>query len=402
MYVVGGFLMKLGRRARLSVAVALAATLLLALMLQAVLRPPDRTFDAAPEGWTTSSSTDDLVGLLSVLHTTTLPMLLNTTDFARVAAYASEAYWETRYRSPLRDQAKAAFLEVASVLLVSPAVIDDLPDWDRQQVGSAEEVLARAAADGYAAGHPDPVQLTSTLDLGVDPSRYSWRVSGGFGNELERGWGMLTPFAEHNCEVPPPPVVDLAQLQEAAAETNKLVQQLSMRPDIGRIRGLVEAWRSPQQSNPARGWVLIASNVAVDAGLDRRQTDTMLRDLAVALHDAQIVAWEAKYRFALASPSDVLEDFRLLAAPYNPSYPSEYALAAAVATTVIDRHAPGVRVRLEIPGTLISVPTTRVYANTADARTEAELVGQILGLDYTFSVIAGRDLGRCIAEQVMR
>jgi hypothetical protein len=54
-----------------------------------------------------------------------------------------------------------------------------------------------------------------------------------------------------------------------------------------------------------------------------------------------------------------------------------------------------------MPGTLISAPTTRVYRNTADARLEAETIPHIVGLDYAFSVDAGRDLGFCIAKKVM-
>lgn len=394
--------MTISRRARIAFGVIVALMLPAALLVQVVVRPPDSTFDKAPDGWTTSANTDDLAGLLTLLHTTSIPMQLATTDYARIAAYASEAYWRSAYRMQQPEQARSAFLEVAAAMLKAPGVIEELPEWDRERTGAAAEVLGIAAADGYDKGFPDLPHLTSPLDLGVEPERYSWRVSAGFGNELERTWGDLVPLSGVRCDVPAPPVRTFQELQNASRETSATLVAFMQHPNIGRVRGLIDAWRNPQQANPSRAWILVGTNVVVDAGLERRDADRLLRDLTVALHDTQISAWAAKYDYALASPAGVLDEFRPLSAPYNPSYPSEFSSLAAAATQVFDRYAPGVRVRLEIPGSEISVPTTRVYRNSTDAQGEAEIVGMLLGLDYRFSVEAGRVLGGCVAGEVLR
>jgi hypothetical protein len=379
----------------------LLATVPLAMVVQVVLRPPDDTFEAAPDGWITTNSTNDLPGLLGLLSTSTLAMQLNTTDYARVAAYASEGYWRTAYSLQRPGEASNAFLEVAAGLLQAPGVIEKFPQWDRERTGAADEVLVLADGDGYVHGQPEPTRIDSPLELGVDPSSYSWRVSAGFGNELERGWGALKPLSGSTCDVPAPAIRTYAELEAAATVTAVLADGFSKREDASRFRSLVDAWTGSTTAHPSRVWLQVASDAAVDAGLDRRASDTLLRDVAIAIHDTQIAAWEAKYRYALASPWAIARSFQPLLVPHNPSYPSEYSAVAAAATTVVDRHAPGVRIRLEMPGTLISAPTTRVYRNTADARLEAETIPHIVGLNYAFSVDAGRDLGFCIAKKVM-
>ncbi len=382
---------------RVIVSVALLVAVPASLIYQLNVRPPDDTFSDAPEGWSTSYTSDDLTGLLAAFNSATTPVQPNTTDYARVLAYATDAYWLTAYRDETPDQASSAFLSVVTTMVPDPEFAALLPTWDRSRTGAAGEVLLRASRDGYDAGQPDPMLLNSPIDLGVEAPSYSWRVSAGFGNEMERGWGTLTPVSGAFCDVPAPPIRTLDDLRTAANEVAALIDELMNREDVDRIRSLLEAWTYPVHAQPARTWLQITTNVAVDAGLDRRSADTLIRDMAVAVHDTQISAFAAKYRYVLASPQTMADNFRPFQAPYAPSYPSEYAAVASVAAALIDRHAPSVRIRLEIPGSFISAPTTRVFSGVHDAQLEAENAAVLSGLDYRFSVDAGRELGRCIA-----
>ncbi len=385
---------------RVVVSAALLVAVPASLLYQLSLRPPDDTFSDAPEGWSTSYTSDDLTGLLAAFNSASTPVQPNTTDYARVLAYATDAYWLTAYRDEVPDQASSAFLSVVTAMVPDPEFTALLPSWDRSRTGAAGEVLLRASRDGYEAGQPEPTLLTSPIDLGVEATRYSWRVSAGFGNEMERGWGALTPVSGASCDVPPPAIRTFEELRTAANEVANLIGELMKREDVDRIRALLEAWTYPVHAQPARTWLQITTNVAVDAGLDRRSADTLIRDMAAAVHDTQISAFAAKYRYALASPQAVADNFRPFQAPYAPSYPSEYAAVASVAAALIERHAPSIRIRLEIPGSFISAPTTRVFSGVVDAQLEAENAAVLSGLDYRFSVDAGRELGRCMAKAV--
>jgi hypothetical protein len=202
--------------------------------------------------------------------------------------------------------------------------------------------------------------------------------------------------------VTPPPISDVADLRREAGSVVSLMNAFVTRGDAPQLRSLLDSWlrvRFMGTAHPARVWLEIGSNAAVDADLSRREADDLLRELAVSVHDTQIATWRAKYHYVLANPIDVAENFPVISPPYTPSYPSEYASVAGVAALVIERHAPGVQARLEIPGSLISVSTTRVLPDMAAARSEAEGAARLIGYDYGFSTEAGRILGTCMAQE---
>ena len=68
----------------------------------------------------------------------------------------------------------------------------------------------------------------------------------------------------------------------------------------------------------------------------------VLAYMAMAMYDATIVAWNAKYTYKRSRPSDF--DPRLnpvVAVPDSPSYPSEHAAVAAAAAGVLGLLIPG-------------------------------------------------------------
>jgi hypothetical protein len=372
--------------------------------LQISFRPPTTDFDRPPAGWATSEPSSDLTGSLAGYHQAVTPFFLNTTDYARIAAYASQAYTNVRWTNGGDDrEAQAAFFEVASHLLVDPDNSVRFPRTEPSELSRsvAADIIVRADNDGYAVTEPQALDYRSPLVLDVDPKLYSWMPAVGNGNEVEPFWGELTAIDGIFCDVPPPPISTYAELKAAANRTGELVNQFRSREDSPKLRTLADSYVSSLNSSPARLWLEIAANVTVDGKLGRKEADILLRDVAIAIHNTQISAWAAKWGYALSHPIAITDNYRPLLPPTNPSYPSEFSAVAMASKTIIDRYAPGVQIRLEIPGSMISVPTTRILPNTDAAVTEAETVAQVLGLDYIFSSEAGRALGRCIGEGVL-
>jgi membrane-associated phospholipid phosphatase len=104
----------------------------------------------------------------------------------------------------------------------------------------------------------------------------------------------------------------------------------------------------------------------------------------VAIYDATVAAWDAKYAYTRLRPSQA--DPSLMTAlpdPNSPSYPSEHAAAAGAASAVL------------------------AYVFPKDAQSfidQAEMAGQsrlLAGVEYPSDVTAGLELGRAVADRVI-
>jgi membrane-associated phospholipid phosphatase len=106
--------------------------------------------------------------------------------------------------------------------------------------------------------------------------------------------------------------------------------------------------------------------------------------LNVAIYDAMVAAWDAKYSYHRLRPSQVDGTLRtLLDVPNSPSYPSEHAVAAGAAATVLAYLFPD---------------NAALFAEKAEEAARSRLVA---GVEYPSDVEAGLALGRAVAEQVI-
>jgi membrane-associated phospholipid phosphatase len=107
--------------------------------------------------------------------------------------------------------------------------------------------------------------------------------------------------------------------------------------------------------------------------------------LHVAMHDAMVAAWDAKYAYARPAPARATGRVRALAAlDDTPSYPSEHAAVAAAAAVILTYAFP-------IDD---STSFTRPAREAAEARIAA-------GAAYRSDVDAGWSLGRAVAQRVL-
>jgi membrane-associated phospholipid phosphatase len=106
--------------------------------------------------------------------------------------------------------------------------------------------------------------------------------------------------------------------------------------------------------------------------------------LALAMHDATIATWEAKYHYNRRRPSEMDSSLRTaVTVPNSPSYPSEHAATAQAAAAVLAHFLP---------------------AEAQAFQTMAEQAGWSrvqAGVQYPSDYEAGLTLGRRVAEQVI-
>lgn len=102
--------------------------------------------------------------------------------------------------------------------------------------------------------------------------------------------------------------------------------------------------------------------------------------LNVAIYDAIVASWDAKYEYDRPRPAGVNA---LIDVPYTPSYPSEHAAAAGAASTVLAYLFPEM-------------------ADDFEAKAEVAALSRVqAGVHYPSDVDAGLELGRQVGEAVV-
>ena len=106
--------------------------------------------------------------------------------------------------------------------------------------------------------------------------------------------------------------------------------------------------------------------------------------VSIAIHDATVATWHAKYQYARARPSDFDPTIRpAIAVPRSPSYPSEHAAVAAAAADVLGYLFP---------------KSGDALAQRAQEAAQSRVVG---GVQYPSDVQAGLALGHQIGAAVV-
>lgn len=145
---------------------------------------------------------------------------------------------------------------------------------------------------------------------------------------------------------------------------------------------LVAYWNA---GAPNYRWAEIA--IAAHAQAKIGATPLMARGMTllnVAIYDAMVAAWDAKYTYQRARPSAVDSTLpTLLDTPNSPSYPSEHAVAAGAASTVLSYLFPD---------------QAGDFAAKAEQAAHSRLVA---GVHYPSDVEAGLALGQAVAQQVI-
>lgn len=182
---------------------------------------------------------------------------------------------------------------------------------------------------------------------------------------------MLTAGAQFR--LPPPP-----SQAATAAEIGELKGLAAQRDAMA--RDLVQFWDT---GAPGYRWNAILRDEILSHGTVNSSATTArhFSPLNVAIYDATIAAWDSKYAYNRARPSEADPTFNaLLPTPASPSYPSEHAAVAAAASGVLAYLFPDVAAAL---------------VARADEAIQSRLVA---GVQYPSDTAAGSEVGQKVAE----
>jgi hypothetical protein len=132
---------------------------------------------------------------------------------------------------------------------------------------------------------------------------------------------------------------------------------------------------------PAFRW----NSIAIPSGPANAVLNTRIMALlSVAIYDATVAAWDSKYTYNRPRPRDFDASLKpALPNPGTPSYPSEHAVVAGAASTVLSYLFPA---------------RADTFAAMAE---EAAQVWVQAGVNYPSDAKAGLDLGRAVAAMVV-
>ena len=233
---------------------------------------------------------------------------------------------------------------------------------------AAKVVLHDAATDGADA--------VWTPDIPTGPGR--WVLNPAVGMPLLPLWGSVRPWLlERGSQFrpPPPPAFSSPAYLNALAEVRRISDTRT--PEQLRI---AQYWSDGAGTvTPPGHWNAIAADLAERYHLDEERATEMFALLNMALMDAGIACWDAKYTYWLIRPSQADPLITTpLGLPNFPSYVSGHATFSGAAATLLGAVFPSARRDLQA---------------MADEAAMSRLYG---GIHYRFDNEQGLEVGRKI------
>jgi membrane-associated phospholipid phosphatase len=269
----------------------------------------------------------------------------------------------------------------------------------------AERLVHLRSSDGSAATPPPFAAGNQPGDYRPTPPNFPAPV---FTN-----WGSITPFVLDKGQqfrpAPPPPIT-------SAAYANALNQVKSLGQDSSTTR-------TADQTTQAKFWGAapiwnvwneIAQKLALTRHANLEQTVTVFANLDLALADATIGLYDAKYHYLVWRPITAIQQGNTAGNPgivgdpswnplavtaADPSYPGAHATISQAAATVLSAFY-GDHQQLTVssdgdPG------VTRTFGNFQAAANEATLSRLFAGQHTMIDLVAGQHLGRHVGDFVL-
>jgi hypothetical protein len=244
-----------------------------------------------------------------------------------------------------------------------------------------------------------------------------WRpTEPGYLPALAPQWGAVMPFGlASGDQFRPGGPPDIASAQYAAALEE--VRRLGSATSAERTAEQTEIalfWADGRGSyTPPGHWNQIATDLAELVGSSAEGSAGMLAELNVALADAAVAAWDAKYTYGFWRPITAIrlagtdgneattadEDWSpLLATPNHPEYVSGHAVFSGAAAEVLSDYFGD----LAFSASSVGLPgVTREFDSFAEAAAEASRSRVYGGIHFEFSSQDGLAMGQDIGEWVL-
>lgn len=327
------------------------------------------------------------------------------TELARAAAVSSAAHDVLVALFPAQKENCDRDLE--RVLATIP---DGLAKTRAIRIGAltAARVIAERADDGWDA--------VVTYTPGGAPGE--WRPTPpGFLPALLPQWPGVTPFVLPSGDAlrpHGPPALTSTDYAEAFAEVASLGSKTSAARTAEQTQIALFWADGGGTATPPGHWNRIAHDVSISRALSTRENATLFALLNVALADAAIAAWDAKYAHNFWRPVAAIREAGtdgndatmpdsawepLIATPPFPCYVSGHSTFSGAAAELLSLFFG--TDEIAFTATSDALPgVAREFASFTAAAQEAGLSRIYGGIHYSFDDLDGQTLGREIADEV--
>jgi len=221
-------------------------------------------------------------------------------------------------------------------------------------------------------------------------------------------WGTNRPFAMPHgasCPLPPPPAYSEDPASQFYKEAMEVVTVKAGLTDEQRL--IARFWSDDPMLSPTPPghWISIALQILARDGAGVEQSADVLARLGMAVSDAFIGCWQAKFEYDLLRPVTYIRRVidptwePLLITPPFPEYPSGHSTQSGAAAEVLTALFGAEFVFSDATHLDEGMPT-RDYAGFWAAAEEAGTSRLYGGIHFRAAIDRGLDQGRCIAGYV--
>ena len=204
--------------------------------------------------------------------------------------------------------------------------------------------LARAAADGMRTAGGSPSIWKALADSATARGQIAWTsldvparppMLPLFGQV--RAWNM-TPANVVAERPPPPPSTASQQMKDEAAEVKRTVENLTSAQ-----LAIAQKWNDGAGTySPPGHWNDVALEYVRDAAMSEVRGARVFALLNMAMHDAGVGCWEAKFHYFNPRPSQIDPGIKTqIGVPNFPSYTSGHSTFSAAAAVMLSHLFPG-------------------------------------------------------------
>ncbi len=291
------------------------------------------------------------------------------------------------FPTSVEEITRKAALQREAVLLAGKATASDVAAGVALGRLVAPVFAARAAADGMRAAGATAAQVEALAAAARARGEVPWRsleipprppMLPRFGTV--KAW-MMTPEDVVAERPGPPPSTSSAQMQQELAEVKSAVENLT-REQLAIAHKWSDGLSTP---TPPGHWNAIAEPHLAASGWSEVRLARALALLNMALHDAAIGCWEAKFHYFNPRPSQLDPSIETaVGLPNFPSYTSGHSTFSAAAAVVLSHLFPS------------AAPS---FAAMRDEAAISRLYG---GIHYRSDIEVGMDHGARIGSYTLR